>query len=149
MKLDTKNKSVELVVKTRKIIAISKILKDDKFEDAFFKAVRDCNIEILAQIILILAENGESINPFNGIDDVCDFLDEYIAENKKNYSDIYFMITEVINEKGFFREKMTKKALQERINDIMSSVNYEDIIKKSVEKVAEEAVTEEFKGYPA
>lgn len=149
MKLDTKNKSVELVVKTRKIIAISKILKDDKFEDAFFKAVRDCNIEILAQIILILAESGDNINPFEGIDEVCDFLDEYIAESKKNLSDVYFTITEAINEKGFFSSKMTKKDLQARIDDIMSSVNYESIIKNLAEKTIAEAVTEEFKGYPA
>ena len=149
MKLDTKNKSVELVVKTRKIIAISKILKDDKFEDAFFKAVRDCNIELLAQIILILAESGENINPFDGIDAVCDFLDEYIEENKKNYSDVYFMVTEAINEKGFFSSKMTKKDLQARIDDIMSSVNYENIIKNLTEKAIAEAATEEFKGYPA
>jgi len=149
MKLETKNKSVELVVKTRKIIALAKLLKDDKFEDAFFKAVRDCNIELLAQIILILAESGENINPFNGIDDVCDFLDEYIAESKKNLSDIYFVITEAINEKGFFSSKMTKKDLQARIDDIMSSVNYEGIIKNSIEKMATEVVTEEFKGYQA
>ena len=42
---------------------------------------------------------------------------------------------------------MTEEELQARMNDILSSVNYEDIIKNSVEKMATEVVTDEFKGF--
>ena len=52
-----------------------------------------------------------------------------------------------INEEGFFRTKMTEEELQARMNDILSSLNYEDILKNSVEKMATEVVTDEFRGF--
>jgi len=143
MKLETKSKSINLVVKTRKIIAIAREFKDNKFEDGFFTAVRECNIELLPRIIAILAEKDESV------EDVYDFLDEYIEETGKTYADVYIDIAKEINEKGFFRLKMTEEKLQARVDDIMSSVNYEDIIKNSAEKMITKVVAEEFKGYPA
>lgn len=143
MDLKVKSKTIRLIVKTRKIIAIAKEFKDNKFEEGFFTAVRECNIELLAKIISILAETDENV------DDVYDFLDDYIAETGKTYTDIYMDIAKEINEKGFFRTKMTEEGLQARVNDIMSSMNYEDIIKSSAEKMIADVVTEEFKGYPA
>ena len=143
MELKTKSKTINIVVKTRKIIAIAKEFKDNKFEDGFFTAIRECNIELLARIIAILSAKDEDI------EEVYDFLDEYIAETGKTYTEIYMDIAKEINEKGFFSVKMTEEQLQARVNDIMSSMNYEDIIKKSIEKMATEVVTEEFKGYQA
>ena len=143
MELKVKSKAIKLIVKTRKIIAIAREFKDNKFEDGFFTAIRECNIELLARIIAILSDKDEDI------EEVYDFLDEYIAETGKTYTEIYMDIAKEINEKGFFSVKMTEEQLQARVDDIMSSMNYEDIIKKSIEKMATEVVTEEFKGYQA
>ena len=143
MELKVKSKAIKLIVKTRKIIAIAREFKDNKFEDGFFTAIRECNIELLARIIAILSDKDEDV------EEVYDFLDEYIAETGKTYTEIYMDIAKEINEKGFFRVKMTEEQLQARVDDIMSSMNYEDIIKKSIEKMATEVVTEEFKGYQA
>lgn len=143
MELKVKSKAIKLIVKTRKIIAIAREFKDNKFEDGFFTAIRECNIELLARIIAILSDKDEDV------EEVYDFLDEYIAETGKTYTEIYMDIAKEINEKGFFSVKMTEEQLQARVDDIMSSMNYEDIIKKSIEKMATEVVTEEFKGYQA
>ena len=147
MELKVKSKAIKLIVKTRKIIAIAREFKDNKFEDGFFTAIRECNIELLTKIILILAETENDKNPFETLDEVCDFLDDYIEGTGKTYTDVYMDIAKEINEKGFFSVKMTEEQLQARVNDVMSSMNYEDIIKKSIEKMATEVVTEEFKGY--
>ena len=145
MKLETEKKSVELVVKTRKIVDIANTLKNKKFEEVFFTAMRDCDIEALSKIIYTLSEG----KIFKNSTEVYDFLDEYMAESGKTYDDIYLDIATEINEKGFFRVKMTPEQLKDRVNDILSSVNLEGVVKDSIEKMATQVVTEEFKGYKA
>ncbi len=145
MKLETEKKSVELVVKTRKIVDIANALKNKKFEEVFFAAMRDCDIEALSKIIYTLSED----KTFKNSTEVYDFLDEYMAESGKTYDDIYLDIATEINEKGFFRVKMTPEQLMDRVNDILSSVNLEGVVKDSIEKMATQVVTEEFKGYKA
>lgn len=143
MKLETSSKSVELVIKTKKIVSIANHLKNKKFEEVFFKSLMECDLEALSIIIFVLAEDGK----FKNSSEVYDFLDEYKKESGKSYDEIYKDIAIAINEEGFFRTKMTEEELQARMNDILSSVNYEDIIKNSVEKMATEVVTDEFKGF--
>lgn len=145
MKLETENKSVELVVKTKKIVDIANTLKNKKFEEVFFTAMRDCDIEALSKIIYTLSES----KVFKNSTEVYDFLDEYMAESGKTYDDIYLDIATEINEKGFFRVKMTPEQLKDRVNDILSSVNLEGVVKDSIEKMATQVVAEEFKGYKA
>ena len=41
MKLETSSKSINLVLKTRKIVSIANNLKNKKFEEAFFTALRE------------------------------------------------------------------------------------------------------------
>lgn len=143
MKLKTSSKLVELVIKTKKIVSISNNLKNKKFEEVFFKSLMECDLEALSIIIFILAEDGK----FNNSSEVYDFLDEYKKESGKSYDEIYKDIAIAINEEGFFRTKMSKKELQARMNDILSSLNYEDILKNSVEKMATEVVADEFRGF--
>lgn len=145
MNLETKNKSVELVIKTRKIVDIANTLKNKKFEEVFFNAMRTCDLEALSKIIYTLS-NGKI---FKNSTEVYDFLDEYMEESGKTYDEIYMDIATEINEKGFFRSKMTPEELKDKVDDILSSVNLDDVVKNSVEKMATEVVTAEFKGYKA
>ena len=147
MKLETSSKSVELVLKTRKIVAIANTLKNKKFEEAFFTALRECDIEALSKIIFTLAECEGDKKPFNNSEEVFDFIDDYKKENGKTYGDIYNEIAEAINEEGFFNVKMTKEELKAKADDLMSSVNLEDIIKNASEKAVAGAIQEEFQGY--
>lgn len=149
MKLETSSKSINLVLKTRKIVSIANALKNKKFEEAFFTALRECEIEALSKIIFILAEDENGKNPFSGSEEVYDFIDEYKAEKNKTYVDIYNDIAKVINEEGFFNMKMTEKELEAKTNDLMSSVNLEDIIKSATEKATVNVMAEEFQGFKA
>lgn len=147
MILETNKKTVNLVLRTRKIVAIANTLKNKKFEEAFFTALRECDLEALSKIIYALAENEGDKKPFNNSEEVYDFIDEYKAEKGKTYEDIYNEIAKAINEEGFFKVKMTEEELKARAEDLMSSVNLEDIIKTASEKAVTGAIQEEFQGY--
>lgn len=134
MILETKNKRIKLVLKTRKIVEIANTLKNKNFEDAYFKAVKENDLNALSKIIYTLAENEDGKHAFSSSDEVYDFLDDYKTENGKTYSDIYKELTEVINEQGFFMKKMNKKELTEMISNPLSAMNINELVQKSAEK---------------
>lgn len=134
MVLETKNKRIKLVLKTRKIVEIANTLKNKNFEDAYFKAVKENDLNALSKMIYTLAENEDGKHAFSNSDEVYDFLDDYKTENGKTYSDIYKELTEVINEQGFFMKKMNKKELTEMISNPLSVMNINELVQKSAEK---------------
>ena len=149
MILETKNKKINLVLRTRKIADIAKKLEGKNFEDVYFKAMNEFDLEALSKIIFILAENEDKTNSFKNSTDVYDFLDNYMEENKKTYKDIFEEIAEYINEEGFFNSKMTKKELKEKMSNPLSSMNMNEVIKNSAEKAIAKVAEQEFQGYRA
>lgn len=149
MLLETKNKKINLVSRTRKIADIAKKLEGKNFEDVYFKAMKEFDIEALSKIIFILAENEDKTNAFKDILDVYDFIDDYMAENNKTYKDIFEEIAKDINEEGFFNMKMTEEQIQEKISNPLSSMNMDELIKNSAEKAIAKVAAEEFQGYRA
>ena len=149
MNLETKKKSVKLVLRTRKIVEIANTLKNKNFEDAYFKAVQSVDREALSKIIYTLAENEDGKHSFNSSEEVYDFLDDYKLETGKSYNDIYTELTEVINEEGFFMKKMTKKELQEMISNPLSGTNMNELVQKSAEKAISKIAEEQFQGFRA
>ena len=146
MELETKNKNIKIVLKTKKIVDITHKLKSKNFDEGFFKAVRDSNIEDFAKILYSLAEDAEGKNAFNTSSDVLDFFDDYKAEHNKSYEDIFKELTEEINKQGFFIKKRTKKELEEAIYSPLSAIDMDLVIKKSAEnamtKIAENQMME-------
>ena len=63
MILETKNKTINLLFKTRKIVDIANLLKNKNFETAFTEAYAQCDYNALSKIIFKLAEdeNGKSV----------------------------------------------------------------------------------------
>ena len=149
MILETKNKKINLVLRTRKIADIAKQLKGKNFEDVYFKAMNEFDIEALSKIIYTLAENEDKTNAFKSSTDVYDFLDDYMAENNKTYKDIFTEIAEDINEEGFFNNKMSKKELKDKMSNPLSSMNMNEVIKNSAEKAITRVAEQEFQGYKA
>ena len=119
MILETKNKKINLVLRTRKIADIAKQLKGKNFEDVYFKAMNEFDIEVLSKIIFILAENEDKTSSFKNQTDVYDFIDDYMKENNKTYKDIFTEIAEDINKEGFFNSKMTKKQLEDKMSSTL------------------------------
>ena len=89
MELVTRNKTINLVFTTRKIVNITNILKGKNFEDLYFKAVNENDLDALAKIIYAFAENEAGIKSFKTSDEVFEFIDDYKEENNKEYCDIF------------------------------------------------------------
>lgn len=149
MKLETKNKTVNLVLKTKKIVDIANSLGNKNFEDAYFKAVQGNDLDALSKIIYTLAETEDGKHAFGTSYEVYDFIDEYKTENNKTYSDIYKELSEAINDEGFFMKKMTKKELTEMISDPLSRIDMNEIVEKSASKAIEKVAEAQFTGFQA
>ncbi len=150
MILETKNRKINLNLSTRKIVNVANLLKGKNFEEIYFKAVNESDLDALSKIIYIFAETDDGLKAFKSSDEVFDFIDDYKEENQKTYQDIFEEIAEVINEQGFFKNKISKKELKERILNPISGVNMNEIIKtsteKAVSKIAEQEVFQGYKG---
>ena len=149
MILETKNKTINLVLKTRKIVEIANTLKNKNFEEVYFKAVQNNDLNALSKILYTLAEDNEGKHSFNNSDEVYNFIDEYKQEKGKTYKDIFEELTEVINEEGFFTSKMTKKQLTEMISNPLSGTNMNELVQKSAERAISKMAEEQFQGFKA
>lgn len=148
MILETKNRIVTIVLKTRKIVRLANLLKTKNFEDAYFKAIQENDIEALSKMILIFGEiDGKTC--FNNAEEVQDFLDEYKREQNKSFEDIFKELTEVINEEGFFIKKRNKKELQEMISNPLSGTNMNELVQRSAENAISKIAEEQFQGFKA
>lgn len=146
MIIETKNKIINLVIKTRKIVEIANLLKNKNFEEAFTKAYAICDIEALAKIILKLAETEDEKSAFNSIDEVYAFIDDCRKEGIV-VNDLYLKIAEALNEEGFFKKKMTKKELKELISNPLSTMNMNELVQKSAENAMSKIAEEQFQGF--
>lgn len=135
MELKTKSKNIELVFTTRKIVNISNILKGKNFEELYFKAMNENDLDSLSKIIYIFAEDAENgAKSFKASEDVYDFLDDYKAENNRTYEQIFNELAEAINEEGFFKNKMSKKELAQKTSNPLSGIDMNNVVKQSAEK---------------
>ena len=153
MIIETKNKTINLVLKTRKIVEIANLLNNKNFEEAFTKAYSILDPEALSKIIYKLAETENGESSFMKSSDVYDFIDDCRVEGITVYN-LYEKITEALNEEGFFKKKMNKKELKEMISNPLSTMNMNELIQKSAEnamsKIAEQQFQEQgFQGYEA
>ena len=153
MIIETKNKTINLVLKTRKIVEIANLLNNKNFEEAFTKAYSILDPEALSKIIYKLAETENGESSFMKSSDVYDFIDDCRLEGITLYN-LYEKIAEALNEEGFFKKKMNKKELKEMISNPLSTMNMNELIQKSAEnamsKIAEQQFQEQgFQGYEA
>lgn len=145
MILEVKNKKIELTYKTRKLVQLTEELKGKNFEELYFNAISENNIEALAEIILVFAEDKNTgLNVFKNIEEVYDFIDDYMVENTKTYQDIFKDIANDINNQGFFNSKMTEEELISKINSHIS-IDMNQIIKESAEKAITQIAQSEMK----
>lgn len=148
MLIETKNKNINLVLKTRKIVEIANLLKNKNFEEAFTKAYSVLDMEALSKIIFKLAENEEGKSVFASSDEVYDFIDECRAEDI-TVNDLYAKIAEALNDEGFFKKKMSKKELKEMTSNPLSQMNMNEIVQKSAETAMSKIAEQQFQGYMA
>lgn len=143
MELKTNYKTINLVFTTKKIVNISKILGNRNFEELFFRVMNENDVEALAQIIFVFAEDESGLKSFKNIDEVYDFIDDLISEGKKSYGDVYMEVAGAINDEGFFKKKMTKKEILEKTSNPLLSINMKEIVKNSAERAIGKVVQEQ------
>jgi hypothetical protein len=145
MIIETKNKTINLVLKTRKIVDIANLLKNKNFEEAFTKAYSELDMEALSKIIFKLAEDEDGKSVFETSGEVYDFMDECRADGI-TINDLYGKVAEALNEDGFFKKKMSKKELKEMTSNPLSTMNMNELIRKSAEvavnKMTEQIISE-------
>lgn len=142
MILETKNKTINLVFKTRKIVDIANLLKNKNFEKAFMEAYANCDYNALTKIIFKLAEDEEGKSVFTSSEEVYGFIDDCREEGITIHS-IYAKIAEALNEEGFFKKKMSKKELKEMISNPLSNVDMNSIMEKSLNQAMTNIVEKE------
>jgi hypothetical protein len=148
MIIEIKNKKVNLVLKTRKIVEIAKLLKNKNFEEAFVKAYSILDAETLCTLIYKLAETEDGFALFKNTDEVYDFIDECRVEGL-NANELYKRIAEVLNEEGFFKKKMSKKELENLTSNPLSTINMNELVQKSAENAMSKIAEQQFQGYEA
>lgn len=148
MVIETKNKTINLVLKTRKIVEIANLLKNKNFEEAFVKAYSILDGEALTKIIFKLAENEKGESVFTSTEEIYDFIDDCRAEGI-TISDLYSKIAEALNEEGFFKKKMSKKELKEMTSNPLSTMNMNELVQKSAESAMSRIAEQQFQGYMA
>jgi len=84
---------------------------------------------------------------FGNSEEVYDFLDDYKKENKCTLVEIYKKIAEVLNEEGFFKNKKSKKELEEITSNPLSTMNMNELVQKSAENAMSKIAEEQFQGY--
>lgn len=143
MIIETKNKTINLVLKTRKIVDIANLLKNKNFEEAFIKAYSILDMEALSKIIFKISELETGENAFTNSDEVYDFIDECRKEGM-TIKNLYEKIAEALNDEGFFKKKMTKKELKEIATNPLFTLNLDKIVEKSAENVVGKIIEQEF-----
>ncbi len=142
MNLETNKKKVTLVFTTKKIVNLTNTFKDKNFENLYFKAMREKDIGSLSEIIYNFAEDAENgSKAFKSVDEVYDFVDEYMLENKKNYEEIFKEIAEAINQEGFFNRKMKAEEMKEKMSDPFSSMELGKVVEDSVTKAIAQTIS--------
>ena len=142
MIIETKNKTINLVLKTRKIVDIANLLKNKNFEEVFIKAYSILDIEALSKIIFKLAENENGESAFTSSSEVYDFMDDCRTEGI-TISELYAKIAEALNDEGFFKKKMSKKELKEITSNPLLTMNTDKLLEKAVENAANRVVEKE------
>ena len=133
--LKAKDKEYKIVPRTRKIVELTESKKSKNLNELIFTGLYDGNVKVLAELIKAFAEKEDDKPAFNSISNVYDFIDDWKQENDKDYKDLYKEVIEVINEEGFFKEKMSEKELEAAMDTTGINLNMDNLIKNSAQKM--------------
>ena len=140
-------KEFKLIPRTRKVIDLTDRLESKNLNDLIFSSLRDVNIKVLAELIKAFAEYEDKKAVFSKIDDVYDFIDKWIEETGKGHKELFTEVAEVVNEMGFFKEKMTPEDLKKEIESPAINFDLQELMKNSAQKFVDQMAEEEFKGF--
>ena len=148
MILRVKEKDYSFTATMKKIVAINKRNKVKNLRDAFFRALNNVDFEFMADMLLSLADDGDTKSYLNSDPNkVYDLVEAWVSENNQDYQAVYKLIAEEINDKSFFGKKMSTEEMEKEMNNPLAGFDISEVLNKTADKVIGEAVAEEFKGY--
>lgn len=151
MILKTEKKEVEIKLKIKDIIKLTKEYKSKNLHTIFFKSLIDGDLGFLTSLVQTFGYVGDD-KALKTETEACDFIDNYISETKKSIDEIYSELAEEINESGFFIKKMSKEEMKIQMSGVLD-IDTEKLMKEMIEKTFTEqmkpVIEEEFKGYKA
>ena len=137
MLIVTKEKEVELKLKTRLMLLLEERLHIEDTQLFWQKAAQAGNIRVLTTAVLILSDGA-----LKKLEDAADLLDAYLEENSEaSVQNLYVALLTEINERGFFCRKMTKERLKAWLEE--PALELGEIVNRAVDKVAEGMVASE------
>ena len=137
MLIVTKEKEVELKLKTRLMLLLEERLHIEDTQLFWQKAAQAGNIRVLTTAVLILSDGA-----LKKLEDAADLLDAYLEENSEaSVQNLYVALLTEINERGFFGRKMTKERLKAWLEE--PALGLGEIVNRAVDKVAEGMVASE------
>ena len=137
MLIVTKEKEIELKLKTRLMLLLEERLHIEDTQLFWQKAAQAGNIRILTTAVLILSDGA-----LKKLEDAADLLDAYLEENSEvSVQNLYIDLLTEINERGFFGRKMTKERLKAWLEE--PALELGEIVNRAVVKVAEGMVASE------
>ncbi len=144
MLIATKEKEVELKLKTRLMLLLEERLHIEDTQLFWQKAAQAGNIRVLTTAVLILSDGA-----LKKLEDAADLLDAYLEENSEaSVQDLYIDLLTEINERGFFGRKMTEAQLEELLEApvVQMSEITGRVADKLAAEMAQQAVSERAHG---
>ena len=131
MLIATKEKEVELKLKTRLMLLLEERLHIEDTQLFWQKAAQAGNIRVLTTAILILSDGV-----LKKLEDAADLLDAYLDENSEvSVQNLYIDLLTEINERGFFGQKMTKERLKAWLEE--PALEFNEIVNLSLIHISE------------
>lgn len=145
--LKANEKEVRLKPTTRKVVELTEQLKAKNLNELLFSSYSNNNLKILSEVIKAFGVKEDETAMFTSIGTVYDFIDEWKLANEKTSKDLFKEVIKIVNEMGFFTEKMSEEELAKELDNPISSINLEELMKNSAQKMVDKIAEEEFKGY--
>lgn len=116
---------LELKFKTRLMEHFEERFKIDNIMDFWKKAAGGPSLQVL-EVALVTFSDGA----LKDINVAADFIDDYTEQEGKTVYTLYEELITEINEKGFFKAKLTPEALAQELESPI--LNMTDIVNKAV-----------------
>lgn len=131
MVLETEKKTITLQLKNRLVALLEERLQCKDLRTFLFQEANNAKIKTLALCLLTLTEKE-----FKNINEVYDFLDDYQQEQEKTIFQLYQDLILELNNRYFFKEKLSEEELAELSQNPMMGFDMGEIMKAATEAVA-------------
>ena len=131
MILETEKKTVTLQLKNRLVALLEERLQCKDLRTFLFQEANNAKLRTFAMCLLTLTEKE-----FKNINEVYDFLDDYQQELEKTFFELYQDLILDMNDRYFFKEKLSEEELKKMAQDPMVGLDMGEIMASAAKTAA-------------